>query len=160
MVNWSALAMEHNVPGRNAGQAVKEYLRGKGMDVLKMERREAPRERKRSRKLRFGCGVSFPAGKPTKKIKEDIQKAVEERRYNLGEDCTGTILCKYTLPNGDVEQRVRGHKISLLDLRQRVLDAHEKAGLMREHPLSLIDHANMERNDVVDQLTSLDEFDA
>ena len=31
---------------------------------------------------------------------------------------------------------------------------------MREHPLLLIDYANMEWNDVVDQLTSLDEFDA
>ena len=163
VVNWSALAREHNVPGRNAGQAVKEYLRGKGVDVLKMEGREAPRERKRSRKLRFRCGVSFPVGKSTKKIKEDIQKAVEEGRYNLGEDCTGTILCKYTLSNGDVEQRqleVHGRKISLLDLREQVLDAHEKAGLMRERRLSLIDYANMERNDVVDQLTSLDEFDA
>ena len=60
-VNWSAMARQHNVPGANGGQAIKEYLRTQGVDVLAMEQRATIRTRQRSKKLKFGCGVSFPA---------------------------------------------------------------------------------------------------
>ena len=44
-INWSAFAREHNVPGKNRGQAVKDYLREQGVDVLRLENRTASRVR-------------------------------------------------------------------------------------------------------------------
>ena len=37
VINWSAFARLHGVPGKNCGQLVKEYLGKQGIDVLTME---------------------------------------------------------------------------------------------------------------------------
>ena len=162
VVNWSALARAHNVAGPNGGQIVKEYLQKNGIDVLKMEKRDVPRQRQRARKMKFGCGVSFPAQKSTEKIKEDIKSAVAEGRYILGEDCAGTVICKYVTTNGEVERReldIRGRKVSLLDLRRHLLSRHESAGIMRSRPYMLEQYLSMEREQVIDELNCLDEYD-
>lgn len=76
----------------------------------------------RPRKLKFGCGVSFPATQTVASIKNNITTAVENGRFNLGEDCTGSILCTYSSENGEIkrlELNVFGRKISMLGLRAK-----------------------------------------
>ena len=112
--------------------------------------------------MKFGCGVSFPAQKSTEKIKEGIKSAVAEGRYILGEDCARTVICKYVTTNGEVERReldVRGRKVSLLDLRRHLLSRYESAGIMRSRPYMLEQYLSMEREQVIDELNCLDEYD-
>ena len=51
-INWSKFAREHNVPGKNAGQVVKEFAELSGIDTFQLDQRE-PGTRMRARKLKF-----------------------------------------------------------------------------------------------------------
>lgn len=160
-INWSALAREHHIPGPNGGQTAKEFLQANGIDVLKMERRTAPRKRLRRRRLTFACGVTHPVQKRHIGIKEDIKQAVQDGRYSIGEECTGTVLCKYTLADGRVvprELQVYGCKVPMIELRQRLLRNHEDMGLMRKRTAVLEEYASLSRDDLKQRLTHLGEF--
>ena len=51
IINWSALAREFNIPGRNNGQVVKEFAVENGIDVFMLDHRPST-TRLRARKLR------------------------------------------------------------------------------------------------------------
>ena len=59
-INWTAFARKHNVPGRNCGQVVNEYLAKQGVDVLKLEHHTAARVRPRWQLLK-SFGIVHPA---------------------------------------------------------------------------------------------------
>ena len=76
-INWTAFARKHNVPGRNCGQVVKEYLAKQGDDVLNLEHLTTARVRPRWQLLK-SFGVVHPAHKKQDQIKEDIIAAITE----------------------------------------------------------------------------------
>ena len=161
-INWTKFAADHGIAGNNRGQVVKDFLRGQGVDVLALEHQESKRTQMRPRRLRFSCGVSQPAKPTTSFIREGIKSAIKEGKFNLGEKCTGTILCTHKLENGQVvnkEIHVHGQKIPLIDVRRRLLKRHEAAGLMREHVLSLEEYASLPREELILQLTELGEHE-
>ena len=160
-INWSAFAREHNVPGKNGGQAVKDYLREQGVDVLRLENRTAPRVRQRRKKKSFGCNIKFPMHKTSGGIKEDLAKAIEDGRFHPGEEVCSKVLCSFTLSNGEVERKeveVHGRRVPMLDLRKRILEKHEKNGLMRHLPEDLLEYASMSREELTDRLTRIGEW--
>ena len=56
IINWSAVARQYNVPGKNKGQVVKEF----GEDVFKLDNHPS-NTRLRARKLRMPGGqISVP----------------------------------------------------------------------------------------------------
>ena len=52
IINWSAVARQYNVPGKNKGQVVKEFAKENGVDVFKLDNRPS-NTRTRARKLRM-----------------------------------------------------------------------------------------------------------
>ena len=72
-MNWTAFARKHNIPGKNAGQVVKEFCSKNDIDVLHLERRTTPSLRMRPRRLKFSNGVSFPLQKSISEIKKRHQ---------------------------------------------------------------------------------------
>ena len=162
VMNWSKFAQDHSVPGKNRGQVVKEFLQQQGVDVLRLENRAAPRFRMRRRRLTFGCDVTYPANNTSQKIIDDIRAAIASNRFNIGEECCSTLIYKYSLTNGDIDRKevqVYGRKIPMLELRRYLLDQHKAKGLMRSHPDTLVRYASMQRNEVIDRLRNLGEYD-
>ena len=96
-------------------------------------------------------------------IKEDITAAITEGRYHLGEECEGTILCRYVCSNGTIEERelhIQSRKIPLLEVRQSLLERHDKAGLMRQHVRTLEEYASMDRDNNISELEFLGDYHA
>ena len=91
------------MPGANGGQVIKEFLAQNSVDVLALEKRTEPRLCQRRRRLRLPSGIAHPMHVTHKGIKNDIRKAVQDGRFNLGEECTGTVLCKYFLNDGQIK---------------------------------------------------------
>ena len=111
------------MPGANGGQVIKEFLAQNEVDVLALEKRTEPRLRQCRRRLRLPSGIAQPMHVTHKGIKNDIRKAVHGGRFNLGEECTGTVLCKYFLSDGQIKLKevpIHGRKIPMHELRQHI----------------------------------------
>lgn len=161
-VNWSHFAAEHGICGANRGQIVKEFLRESSVNILAMECRDETAVRMRRQRVRYRCGVTQPVQPTTDQIKSSIREAVESGRYTPGEECTGTVLCRYKLSNGKVRTEkipVHGRKIPMIEVRRRLLQRHEEANLMRDHVRSLQEYASMPREEVVSSLEAIGEHD-
>ena len=74
IINWSAVARQYNVPGKNKGQVVKEFAKENGVDVFKLDNR-ASNTRTRARKLRMPGGqISLPLHRTVKGVKRIVRK--------------------------------------------------------------------------------------
>ena len=95
-------------------------------------------------------------------IKENISTAIEKGQFVVGEECTGTVLCKYIVNNEEMEEKtieVHGRQVGLMELRRRLIEKHEHQHLMRDHNRSLEEYLSMERADIIDELSQINEYD-
>ena len=76
VINWSEFARLHQVPGKNAGQVVKEFAQKNGIDAIKLDHR-TPNRRSRSHKKLFAYGISSPSNPTPETIKADIAEMVK-----------------------------------------------------------------------------------
>jgi len=76
-----------------------------------------------------GGNVSVPTHRTVEEIKEDWDNMVKEGELTLGEPCyPHTLIRRYTVKGGELQRTetvVYGRKISLLDLREKLLRKHE-----------------------------------
>ncbi len=148
-INWSASARTLGIPGRNAGQVLKEFAVKRGMDVATLECRctpATPRIRRRKKKLPGG-EMSVPTLPTLTEIATEKRHLIETGELSIGEPCSPyTITKSVVTAQGNVETRkvqICGRKVPLLDLRKGLLQKHEKymrlntdceiASLDREH---------------------------
>ncbi len=128
-INWSKFAREHNVPGKNNGQVVKEFAELNGVYTLQLDSRQ-PGTRMRARKLKMpGKDISVSSHLTPAKLKEDWVRMIQTGELTLGEQCQPCTIQKYTTSNGSVsksENTVYGRKIPLTDIRQKLIQRHEK----------------------------------
>lgn len=130
-INWSAVAREHNVPGGNAGQVVKEFAAEKGINTSDIPS-STPRRQiiTRSSKKRLpGCNVSIPANPPVAAIDKEIQSWVTSGRFTLGEECSPYKLIKYVPKNGSMSQEevlIKARKVPLREIREKLLRKQRK----------------------------------
>ena len=140
-INWSKFAREHQINAKNGGQIVKEFAVEIGIDVKKLDGR-AEGVRMRAKKLKMPGGeISVPCHKTAEQVKADWAEMIKSGRLTLGEPCAPYKLTKYTIVDGEVkktEMKVDGRKIPLLDIRQKLLNKHEK--YMRLHTDSELQH--------------------
>ena len=129
MVNWSKIARDHGIVTKNGGQIVKELARENGMDVGAMDGRpEEVRVRSQRRRLP-GCDISAPCLPSVSKIRAQRDTLVKSGEIQLGQPCVPFTLTRWVVRNGEVEQQaieVSGRKISLLSLREKLLNSHEE----------------------------------
>ncbi len=128
-INWSWLGREH-VAGKNAGQVVKEFCELNGVDVHALEGTTTPQRRIRATKKRLPGGeISSPALPPPSTIIREIQQHSEGGRFLLGEVCAPYTLRKCKVKDGVVqmyEVQVQGRKITLTDIRRKLLQQQER----------------------------------
>ena len=110
--------------------------------MLKKLDGRAERVRMRAKKLKMPGGeISVPCHKTAEQVKADWAEMIKSGRLTLGEPCAPYKLTKYTIVDGEVkktEMKVDGRKIPLLDIRQKLLNKHEK--YMQLHTDSELQH--------------------
>ena len=128
IINWSAIARQYHVPGKNKGQVVKEFAKENGIEVFKLDNRPC-NTRLRARMLRMPSGqISVPVHRTVEGVKNDWKEMIEKGELTLGEPCYPHTLRKYTIQNGELQKSetvVYGRKISLLEIRENLLHRHE-----------------------------------
>ena len=128
-INWSQFAKEHDVPGSNGGQVVKQYAQQNGIDTIALDNRSPDRRLRSQHKRMPGGEVSIPCNPTPKSIKKSWSDMIESGELSLGEPCTPYTLTKYITREGIVstaEVPVYSRKFSLLSLRKKLLKTHEK----------------------------------
>ncbi len=128
-VNWMALGRKYGIPGKNAGQVVKEYLQSQGIDTSSIDGRVS-NTRVRARKLRMPGGeISVPCHSTISTVKDEWLKKIEQGVYSIGEQCSPKQLTMVKAENSRVitkEVTVSSRKIPLTEVREKLLRKHEK----------------------------------
>ena len=102
---WSKFAAEHDVPGRNGGQVVKELAFHIGIDVYALDGRQPDmRVRVHKRKPSGGEVSAVPSNPTVKKVKEAWANMITTGMYTLGEPCAPYSLTHYDVQSGKLEK--------------------------------------------------------
>ena len=105
-INLQNFARQHNIPGKNCGQVVKEFAVKSGIDVSRLEGVSESKTRQRSMLRRLPGGkISAPADPPSHVIKEEWTKMVESGKLSLGMPCVPFKLVKFMPSNGELVRR-------------------------------------------------------
>lgn len=119
LINWQKFAWEHDVPGRNCGQVVKEFVQQSGIDTFQLDNR-APATRSHSEKRKMPGGeISASADPAPATIKGEWQKMVESGELSLGVPCAPYKLVRYTPKQGQLDREeitITGRKFPLLEV--------------------------------------------
>ena len=105
-INLQNFARQHNIPGKNYGQVVKEFAVKSGIDVSRLEGVSESKTRQCSMLRRLPGGkISAPANPPSHVIKEEWTKMVESGKLSLGMPCVPFKLVKFMPSNGELVRR-------------------------------------------------------
>ena len=142
IVNWTALAKRYGVTTPNGGQSLKEFLQQHNVPAAFINQKENRTPRRKQKRL--PGGVTFPMHRPVNIQKEVLQQRVETGEILLGEEIVETYYTRFTVEKSTKSVRestasVHARKISLMDIRKKLLDKHEKTGLLREKSDDVID---------------------
>ena len=129
-INWSDFARKHNVPGRNAGQVVKEFARRHNINTFSLDQRlDTLRTRARRYKLPGG-EISSPSLPPLNAVLKERDQMIADGRLKIGEPCTPYTMTRFKTSTGGrlFEQSVTisGRKFSLLDIQAEMLVQHQQ----------------------------------
>ena len=131
-INWSLLARKLNIPGKNAGQVLKEFAIKQGFDTVAMEQKNSPmpgRSRRSIKKLPGG-EISIPSLPPPSVISSEKKEMIATGKLSLGEPCSPHTVFRSTVTSdGEVktdEVKIIGRKLSLLEIRRKLLQRHSK----------------------------------
>ena len=128
-INWQNFAREHNIPGSNCGQIVKEFACESGIDTVRLDGRiMSTRERMRKRRL-HGGEISAPVYPTVGAVKDNWRQKFENGELSIGVPCAPFNLTQYSISNGQLEKTdivVTGRKFPLVKIRKKFLENHEQ----------------------------------
>ncbi len=125
-MNWSAVAKEHGVPGKNAGQVVKEFSKLHDFEITTPKRKPTKRP---CRKKLHGTDISIPANPAVNCVEAEIRDMISSGRFCLGEECTPYTITNYHMIDGKLSPyntMVQARKVPLRQIRQRLFTKHLK----------------------------------
>ena len=131
-VNWTQLAKRYGVEGDNAGQSVKEYLASQSISAA-MKKRQIIRRAK----LRLPGGeITYPTHLTVAAQKNQLLAKIESGEIMIGELITPIIFTKYiadktTKRITETTVTLHGRRISLTDIRTKLLKDQEQLGVVR-----------------------------
>ena len=133
-VNWSKLAKKYGVQTPNGGQTIKEILREEGITPARLNDSGNRSSRRSRRKLPEG--VPFPMHRPSIFHKKKLDELLQSGEVEQGSTVVPTTITSFnfrTNSNTIVEttSTVYARKISLHQIRERLLKKHEDLGLVR-----------------------------
>ena len=129
-INWSQFARDHAVPGKIAGQVLKEFAHTSGIDTSTLDGKELGTYRTRIHKRRLVGGEISAGSTPTPAaVREEWKKLVETGELSLGNPCVPYKMMRFATKEGQLireEVTITGRKFPLIEIRQHLLDQHEK----------------------------------
>ena len=135
-INWSKLARDYGLNSPNGGQIIKEFLEKNNIPTASIYQRPSRAKRRCIKKV-GAEGVSFPMY-PT--VKHGRQKLLE--RINKGEIAIGKEVVPSSYQNFAVNSHthniqentvhISARKVSLLNIRKKLLQKHESLGIIRD----------------------------
>ena len=119
-INWSKFAREHNVPGKNGGQVVKQFAKDNNIDTAKLDQRpDIPRKQPRHVKIPGG-ETSSPCMPSIEVIKKERDELIAKGVLKLGEPVAPYSLTRFKTTNSGqlIKQTVtvEGRKIPMLNV--------------------------------------------
>ena len=131
-INWSQCARTLQIPGKNAGQTLKEYAEKQGFNVTAMECKSVPppkRIRRRKKKLPGG-EISTPSLPTPAAITAERKNLIASGKLSIGEPCSPYSITKSIVTaDGEVatkEVEIVGRKLSLVEIRKKLVHQHLK----------------------------------
>ncbi|KAL5487073.1 hypothetical protein EMCRGX_G019632 [Ephydatia muelleri] len=128
-INWSQVARQYNIPGKNRGQVLKEFARKNGLDTYALDGL-AENRRTRAKKLKMpGNEISMPCTSTTQMVKEKWAADIEDGTYSIGIDCAPKEMTVVTCRDGEVVEQpvtIYSRKVPMNEIRQRLLKNQEK----------------------------------
>ena len=104
-MNWSKFGWEHNVPGKNAGQVVKDFALQNGINVHALDGSTPNRCTRSSSKKLPGNEISSPCLPTPASISDESNHLVQEGHLVLGEPCVPYTIHKYFAEKGIIHSR-------------------------------------------------------
>ena len=131
-INWTQLAKQYKVEGDNAGQVVKEYLESQSIPAA-MKKRHVIRRAK----LRLPGGeITYPTHLTVAAQKNQLLSKIENGEIMIGElitpiHFTKLVADKTTKIINETIVTLHGRRISLCDIRTKLLKDQEQLGVVR-----------------------------
>ena len=149
-INWTHVATWYGVDGANSGQVIKEYLQSQSIPAAMKKRDNIIRRAK----LRLPGGeITYPTHQTVKAQKSELLGKIENKQILIGELITPINFTKFTVDKttkviNETTITMYGRRISLHDIRTKLLKDHEELGIMR-----LTDHRKMITSLIVISMT-------
>ncbi len=149
-INWTNSARMLNIPGKNAGQILKEYASKEGFNILALEQKHLPTPTRirRSKKRLPGREVSIPSLPLPQVISTEKNEMVASGRLSLGEPCSPyTVKRSVVTSDGEVETQevnIIGRKLSLLEIRKKLIEKQQPyMRLMTNEQIELLNRSEL-----------------
>ena len=156
-INWSDLARRYGIEKKNGGQCIKEFLKEHDIPAALID--QTPNRNKRRKRKTLPGGIPFPMERPISAQKEVLAEKIDKGEILLGEEAVPSTHNSYTVDtsNSIVEKTATIHarKISLCDIRKKLLSKHEKMNLLRKNSDQYFD--SLTNEEVITRLSQLHE---
>ena len=120
-MNWSLAAKEHDIPGKNSGQIIKEFAIENGIEVQALDGIQRRSTRIRRRKKRMPGGeISVPSHMTESALRDEWRLMISKGELSLREPCSPSTIKRLTVQDGKVaqiESTVYGRKFTLLQTK-------------------------------------------
>ena len=153
-----------SVPKPNAGSVVKEFLTASSVQIsrFKSYHKNPPSSRRALLRLP-GKEITVPIPATNKDMKERLEIRIRNKEYMLGELVVPRTYKKMVLAEDGKSLKeecftVSGRKIPLIDIRRRLMEKHEKLGIVRK--TSDMDYEKMTAATLCQRLKELNEYKA
>ena len=135
-VNWSNLAREYGIHSPNGGQTIKMYLKEHNIPAASVNQRPSRAKRRCIRKI-GNEGVSFPMYPPVTHERQKVLQRTKEGEINIGKEVVESSYRNYSVDSktNQVQEntiKISARKISLLEIRKKILEKHESLGILRD----------------------------
>ena len=135
-VNWSNLAREYGIHSPNGGQTIKMYLKEHNIPAASVNQRPSRAKRRCISKI-GNEGVSFPMYPPVTHERQKVLQRTKEGEINIGKEVVESSYRNYSVDSktNQVQEntiKISARKISLLEIRKKILEKHESLGILRD----------------------------
>ena len=140
-VNWSQLAREYGLNSPNGGQIIKEFLEQSNIPYINQR---PSRAKRRCIKKVGGEGVTFPMYPPVKHERQKLLERIEKGEIAIGKEVVPSSYQSYTVDSHthniqenthNIQENtvhISARKISLIDIRKKLLEKHVSLGIVRD----------------------------
>lgn len=134
-VNWTQLARKYGLTTANGGQVIKEILYDHKIPAASISQRKTRASRRPRKKLKRSR-VSFPMHRTLNFHRQILKQRIADGELAVGEEVVPSSYPKFSvdlesLTITEENQQVKARKIALQAVREKLLQEHDKLGLLR-----------------------------